>query len=104
MIKRYNLKYTDLEQTEQELMEDPAGEFAQASDTFTTVQFVAGRTANGNPRRVFVTFQAGVIVATYDEGYQGQAAIKNPEHRAAWTGLQITTTPRQYRDLCNWKG
>ena len=66
---------------------------------FTTIRLNAGNDSNGNPRRVFVTLKNGDIVATYDEGYAGRAAISNRHHRAAYNGLTFLTTPAEHRGL-----
>lgn len=70
---------------------------------YTTIRFDAGHNRNGNPRRVYVTLKEGHIVATYDDGYRGNAAIKDAAHRAAYDGLTFATTPKEYHELINWK-
>jgi hypothetical protein len=64
---------------------------------YTTIRLDAGHDTNGNPRRVYLTFQSGNLIATYDEGYMGTAAITNAHHRAAYGGMSIPTTPKEYR-------
>lgn len=66
---------------------------------FSVIRFDAGHTQQGNPRRVFVVFQGGDIVRTYDEGYRGNAAITDPKHAEYYTGTTIATTPAEYREL-----
>ena len=69
---------------------------------FNTIKFNAGNDINGNPRRVYVTFRNGSIVATYDEGYRGEQAITNKNHRRAYGGYTFATSLAEYKALCRW--
>ena len=69
---------------------------------FTTIRFDAGSDTNGNPKRVYVVLEAGDIVATYKEEYDGVKAITNKHHRRAYNGLTFATTTADYRSLCNY--
>ncbi len=66
---------------------------------FSTVRFNAGNDSCGNPRRVFVVFCKGEIIASYNEEYRGEKAIYNRYHRAAYCGVTIMVTPKEYKDL-----
>lgn len=67
---------------------------------YFTLQLAAPEDTNGNPRRVFVTYTADAtqkFVAIYDEGYLGDSAITNPEHRAAFAGIRFNITVKEYK-------
>lgn len=69
---------------------------------FTTIQFFAGMTKNGNSRRVFVTLENGIIIATYKDNGRSYNSITNEEHRKAYSGQCFDTTSKEYAYLCNW--
>ncbi len=74
------------------------------NDQYTTIQFFAGMTKNGNSRRVYATFLSGYLVATYKDNGQGRESITDINHRKAY-GMEIfDTTPAEYKRLVNWKG
>ncbi len=73
------------------------------NDNYTTIQFFAGMTKNGNSRRVFVTFLGGYIVATYLNDGRSSMAIDDINHRKAYRGEIFDTTPSEYKRLVNWK-
>ena len=69
------------------------------------VHLNAGNDKNGNPRRLYVIFDADAnAVAVVDEGYQGKGALKV----AGWEGVPVTstimTTPAHYRELRRMAG
>lgn len=68
---------------------------------FITIRFVADNDQNGNPRRVFVTWNVvtGAIVATYEEGYGGRESITSTAHYDAYRGCDIETTVEEYDRL-----
>ena len=66
---------------------------------YTTIRFNAGNDRNGNPRRVYVTFLSGEIVAVYDEGYKGEAAITDKRHKNAFRGYTFTCEVGEYDEL-----
>ena len=69
---------------------------------YTTVKFNAGNDNSGNPRRVFVVFSDGAIVASYDDSYSGIKAVTNFYHRQAFDGLELDTTVKEYERLVKW--
>lgn len=69
---------------------------------FTTIQFFAGMTLNGNSRRVYVTLENGVMIATYKDNGAGSESIKNLSHKAAYQGQIFETNIKEYNYLCKY--
>ena len=67
--------------------------------TYTTIRIVAKNDPNGNPRRAYLTFSEGTLVAVYCEGYSGIEAITKPRHRRAYKNydIHVPVTEFQYR-------
>lgn len=63
------------------------------------IRFNAGNDTNGNPRRVFVVYNAdnGQIITAINEGYAGDQ-VKTKFPGAVFLGT-YTTTPAQCRQL-----
>jgi hypothetical protein len=63
----------------------------------------AGRTASGNPRRLFLVIDPDTAQAVdaVDEGYEGRAAVQR-EYPGIKEGPRLATTPAEYRALLRW--
>lgn len=89
---------------------------------FTVQRYCSKNDVNGNPRRVFVIRdEAGVIVATVDEGYEGRYAVRRALDALGVNYLTATNfvdgyshpdvtdlgdvdvAPGIYRRMKNWK-
>ena len=68
---------------------------------YTTIKLNAGNNPSGNPRRVYVVFNQGSIVATYEEGNRGDSALTNKAHRRGYAGMVFETTVKEYMWLVN---
>lgn len=65
----------------------------------TYIRLVAPKDPNGNPRRIFVIFRDGEMIATVDEGYMGTGALKKRWPDAISDGSSFQTTVKQYNEL-----
>jgi hypothetical protein len=74
-----------------------------STPTFSTIRLVADNDRNGNPRRVFVVFHNGDVVAAYDEGYAGTGAITALDHRRAYQGIDIDVPVYEYERYATFK-
>ncbi len=63
------------------------------------VHLNAGNDVNGNPRRVYLAFQAGRILGVWDEGFRGSEVLPSDLRARASNALSLPTTPAKYREL-----
>lgn len=62
------------------------------------IKLDAGRDRNGNPKRIFVVFNAGgEVMDAVDEGYAGNHALIFKYPQAYFDGEVIKTTKKEYR-------
>ena len=67
------------------------------------IRLNAGNDVNGNPRRLFVTFQGGLFLNVWDEGHEGSAVLPPELQARAGDAISIPTTPGKYRELLKFR-
>jgi hypothetical protein len=64
----------------------------------TIVHLCADNDRNGNPRRLYaLTDEAGLILASWDEGYSGYQAVPGPWRDAAYNAERQPVSVSSYR-------
>lgn len=64
------------------------------------IRLNAGNDRNGNPRRVYLMIENGVIGGAFDEGYAGFHAVPNLQAQNLTAHCPtFATTPAEYRDI-----
>lgn len=57
---------------------------------------------NGNPRRAYVLYRNGAVLAVYNEGYHGYMAVPEQYRDMAQAAPTIQTTPAFYHEMKTW--